>query len=74
MERAARKRPIWQYVALVVVFLAAAVYQGRTIVARFPQWFGQGRAQWPFFLQTDTTARFVFTSTTRIAGSTAPPQ
>lgn len=30
MERASRNRPVWQYVALVVVFLAAAAYQGRT--------------------------------------------
>lgn len=57
MERAARNRPIWQYAALIVVFLAAVAYQARTAVARFPQWFGgQGRAQWPIFIEADTAA------------------
>ncbi|HEX7361986.1 MAG TPA: SpoIIE family protein phosphatase [Bryobacteraceae bacterium] len=57
MERAPRNRPVWQYVALIVVFLAAVAYQARTAVDRFPQWFGgQGRAQWPVFLEADTAA------------------
>jgi sigma-B regulation protein RsbU (phosphoserine phosphatase) len=57
MERAARNRPIWQYAALVIVFLASVAYQARTAVARFPQWFGgQGRAQWPIFIEADTAA------------------
>jgi phosphoserine phosphatase RsbU/P len=54
------KRPIARYAALVLLALAALVYQVRYTMYRFPNWFGKhDTAGYPFLILPDGTGRLI---------------
>ncbi len=57
--RQPRERSWALYVALTALFVIAVAYQARTLVQRFPQWFGVHLIQPPFGLDAEDLPHFL---------------